>query len=190
VAHGLTVEKSYSKGSIKGNNNVGGVLGEAYYATLLETYSTSNLNGKDNIGGILGKDRGGNNFKDCYAKNNVVATAGTAGGFIGFYTDVAADEEIENCYAVNPTLTGTTVGGFIGTSDKTQGSKAKSSYWDKTVSGVATSFNLSNLTAIVGRTTAEMKNKSTYSGWDFNSVWSISPSKNGGYPYLRNVKLD
>ncbi|MDD2627458.1 MAG: hypothetical protein PHR25_01505 [Clostridia bacterium] len=150
------------------------------------------MTGKDNVGGILGKANGGNDFKNCYAKNKVVATAGAAGGFIGFYTNYGEDvsEEIENCYAVNSTLTGTTVGGFIGTSDKTEGEKAKSSYWDKTISGVATSFNLSNLTAIVGKTTSEMKKQSTYSGWDFNSVWSISPSKNGGYPYLRSVKID
>lgn len=159
---------------------------------ILESYSTSNVSGKNIVGGFIGKELGGNDFKNCYAKNNVVATAGTAGGFIGFYTNFGDDvsEEIENCYAVNSKLTGSTVGGFIGTSDKTEGEKAKSSYWDKTISGVSTTFNLSNLTAIVGKTTTEMKNKSTYSGWDFNSIWTISSSKNDGYPYLRSVKIN
>lgn len=36
-----------------------------------------------------------------------------------------------------------------------------------------------------GRTSAEMKQKSTYEGWDFETVWGISASINDGYPYLR-----
>ena len=36
-----------------------------------------------------------------------------------------------------------------------------------------------------GRTTAEMKQKTTYEGWDFETVWGVSASINDGYPYLR-----
>ena len=36
-----------------------------------------------------------------------------------------------------------------------------------------------------GRTTAEMKQKTTYEGWDFENVWGVSASINDGYPYLR-----
>ena len=40
-----------------------------------------------------------------------------------------------------------------------------------------------------GKTTVEMKTKSTYTdvGWDFDTIWDIKPEINNGYPYLRNV---
>lgn len=31
----------------------------------------------------------------------------------------------------------------------------------------------------------DLKDKNTYVGWDFDSVWAIDPDVNGGYPYLR-----
>lgn len=44
----------------------------------------------------------------------------------------------------------------------------------------------------IGKTTAEMKTKSTYTdaGWDFDTIWAIKPGINDGYPYLRNVEID
>lgn len=41
-----------------------------------------------------------------------------------------------------------------------------------------------------GRTTAEMKQKATYEGWDFDTVWGISSTINDGYPFLRQFHPD
>ena len=43
----------------------------------------------------------------------------------------------------------------------------------------------------LGKTTAEMKTKETYTGFDFEKVWSISPDVNDGYPYYdpRTVEI-
>ena len=43
----------------------------------------------------------------------------------------------------------------------------------------------------LGKTTAEMKAKETYTGFDFEKVWSISPDVNDGYPYYnpRTVEI-
>lgn len=45
--------------------------------------------------------------------------------------------------------------------------------------------------AELGKTTAEMKNKETYEGFDFEKTWSISPDVNDGYPYYdpRTVEI-
>lgn len=45
--------------------------------------------------------------------------------------------------------------------------------------------------AELGKTTAEMKNKETYEGFDFEKTWSISPDINDGYPYYdpRTVEI-
>ena len=37
------------------------------------------------------------------------------------------------------------------------------------------------------KSTAEMKSQATYSGWDFDNVWGMNPSENGGYPFLRKL---
>jgi hypothetical protein len=50
------------------------------------------------------------------------------------------------------------------------------SYWDTESSGTNTSA------AGVGRTTTEMKDISTYQGWDFDNIWYMPPD---GYPMLR-----
>ena len=41
-----------------------------------------------------------------------------------------------------------------------------------------------------GKTTVEMKQKATYEGWDFNTVWGISSTINDGYPFLRQFYPD
>ena len=41
-----------------------------------------------------------------------------------------------------------------------------------------------------GRSTNEMKAKSTYDGWDFETVWGRNNNINDGYPYLRQFYAD
>ena len=41
------------------------------------------------------------------------------------------------------------------------------------------------LTNVQGLTSSQLKQQSTYTGFDFNTIWAISSDKNNGYPYLR-----
>jgi hypothetical protein len=52
------------------------------------------------------------------------------------------------------------------------------SYWDTETSGLTTSAGGT------GRTTAEMKQQSTFVDWDFDTVWQIDEGET--YPYLRS----
>ncbi|HVV67702.1 MAG TPA: hypothetical protein VHE99_01510 [Gammaproteobacteria bacterium] len=52
-------------------------------------------------------------------------------------------------------------------------------YWDKQSSGQ------SNSAGGIGKTTAEMLQKSTYNGWDFVNTWGINEGKS--YPFLVHV---
>lgn len=36
-----------------------------------------------------------------------------------------------------------------------------------------------------GKSTPQMKNISTFSGWDFDTIWAISGALNNGYPYFQ-----
>lgn len=76
-------------------------------------------------------------------------------------------------------------GGLVGRSTSTN---VKSSFWDTQSSGQTASGGGT------GKTTAQMKMKSTYtdSGWDFvgetsngtKDIWEIDSSFNNGYPFL------
>jgi hypothetical protein len=64
------------------------------------------------------------------------------------------------------TTAGSNIGGFNGLLGV--GSLITGCYWDTDTSGQATSDD-----GGTGKTTAQMKTKTTYSGWDFTTVWDI-----------------
>lgn len=74
--------------------------------------------------------------------------------------------------------TGNNVGGLVGQND---GGAVTGSYWDMDTSGQSTSDGGT------GRTTAQMKQQATFSGWDFTTIWGIFESKT--YPLLRSLAI-
>lgn len=58
-------------------------------------------------------------------------------------------------------------------------SLSENGYYDSTVEPTLTSCGGT------GKTTTQMKNQSTYVGWDFENIWNINEEINEGYPYLR-----
>ena len=76
---------------------------------------------------------------------------------------------------------------FIGTSDKK--SSAKSCFFDSTLAPELRAVcNSRENTAMdnedtFAKTTEQMKQQSTYEGFDFAKKWSVSPDVNDGYPY-------
>jgi hypothetical protein len=75
----------------------------------------------------------------------------------------------------SPSISG--VGGLIGFTEGN--STASDSYWDTETSG----YSISD--AGTGKTTANLKNISTFSSYDFINIWGIDSDINDGYPYLR-----
>ncbi len=61
------------------------------------------------------------------------------------------------------------------------------SYWDSELCGISyTNYRHDSRYTVGSQTTSEMKQQSTYVGWDFDNVWAIDPNVNEGYPYLKN----
>ena len=69
----------------------------------------------------------------------------------------------------------THVGGLVG---YREAGSFERCYWDTETSGQAASVGGE------GRTTAQMRQQSTYDGWDFTAAWGLAPDQNAGYPYL------
>jgi hypothetical protein len=179
-----TIHQCYSEGSVitTGNAyNLGGFAGEIAGA-VTESSSTGNVSGADTIGGFAGILMDDAQISNSYSRGNAAQTFASAevtiGGFVGWVQFNAVD--IANSYStgtVTPLEASPSVGGFAGRLSSS--AALASSYWDTEASGQATS------PAGTGVTTAQLKNSSNLTGWDFSTIWGISPSYNDGYPALK-----
>lgn len=191
---------SYSTGNIKGNEDyVGGLVGEDYRSSITDSYSNAVVTGDESsVGGLVGVQEAGKTTRsyatgnvfggaslggligqlnrtkvvDSYSTGDVTGTirfAGTRniGGLVG-QTNAG---EIRNSYAVGNVTGDDKLGGLIG-DDFSNPPTVVNSYYNKEVSGLEDNFGA------IGKTTLELKSKSTYEGWDFETTWEISD----GYP--------
>ena len=162
-----TIEKCYATGSVSGIVLVGGLVG-FNTATITESYSNTIVKGKGSpTGGLAGSNIG--TIMNSYATGSVDGMP-NIGGLVG--TNV--DGIIKNSYATGLSSgVGLNRGGLIGV--KSQGTFSNS-YFDKDVTIVRDESE--------GRTTQEMTTKSTFTNWDFDTIWSINGSP-ASYPYLK-----
>jgi hypothetical protein len=122
------------------------------------------------IGGFAG-DAHGSAVLNCYNKNSISGGCASGAGFI----PLADETTISNCYAVcsiNVTAS-EEVSSFICPLYSTPA--VISSYYDATISSLGDTFALP-------KTTEELKLKNTFTGWDFDNTWIISPTIS--YPEL------
>ena len=110
-AYFSTVSFCYSTGDVSGNENVGGLVGYLYYTTVADCYSMGTLNGHDNVGGLMGYLFYGSNMARSYSTCSVNGTGTNIGGLVGC-NDYST---VRNCYASGDVSeTGTNVGGLMG----------------------------------------------------------------------------
>ncbi|QJD84740.1 S-layer homology domain-containing protein [Cohnella herbarum] len=154
------------------------------------------------ITGILVGQSLGGTIQNCFVKGSVTSTANTAGGLVGANSGTIANSyslasvsapyqvgglvgsnmdiedftaRIENSYAAG-TVTATfsmNQGGLVGYSNAT----VVNSFYDKSTSGQSDEGNGTGLDS------THMFMKATYTGWDFESVWTIRELDD--YPELR-----
>ncbi|MCX8064704.1 MAG: PASTA domain-containing protein, partial [Candidatus Hydrogenedentes bacterium] len=153
-----------------GSSSIGSMVG-ANEGGIYNCLGVAQVVGDSGIGGLIGTNTASpfTVIHDNYFWGTVFAND-IAGGFVGYNMG-----NIENAYAVakiNPSKSAS-IGGFCGLND---GGTISSSYWDKEYSGIEISDGGE------GKTTAEMMTQSTFSGWDFVSVWTINEGVT--YPFL------
>ena len=153
------------------SGDTGGMVGYNSSGTISLCWSTADVScsGGD-CGGLIGDTRA--QVSNCYARGTVAGGKASSGGLIGY-----SSAAVSNCYASGAvTTTNSNRGGLIGNGS----GKVTSGYYD---SEVSTTTDTARGTPA---STAEMKTQSTYEGWDFDVVWSLSSSVNDGYPHLRS----
>lgn len=171
---GAIITNCSSSGTISGSTWNGGLVGWND-GTINRSFSAGAVNCNNNTtGGLVGQNNG--SINNSFSRVNVTG-ANYVGGLVGYH----GSGSITNCFSTG-TVAGGQKGGLIGAS----GGMVTSSYWDTQTSGMATSYGGT------GKTSAQMKTQSTYTGWDFtiettngtNDYWNINPADNNGYPDL------
>jgi len=174
------IDSCFAKGTATGTTNVGGLVGLLQGTSLALSGSDVDVVGSSHhVGGLVGKLYYAS-IDNSYAHGDVSGTGwGHFGGLVG-YNDNSA---VEYCYATGAvTCDGNSKGGLVGSN---YGACTNTnSYYDTETSG------MSDTDKGIGMTTAQMKDATSYEGWDFADTWAISNDTNDGYPYLRALTPD
>ena len=169
-----TVSNSYTTGAVDGFNTVGGLVGlngssnNVTSGTVSNSYSTGTVHGSNLVGGLVGYNVVGASVSDSYSTGAVNASYSLVGGLVGVNGGA-----ISSSYSTGAVSGAGSVGGLVGTNDGT----VSNSYWDLTTSGQSTSAGGTGLTD------AQMKQKASFTGFDFINIWDINEGVS--YPFLR-----
>ncbi|MFC5471344.1 S-layer homology domain-containing protein [Cohnella suwonensis] len=166
------ISNSYVTGSVSGTNYVGGLIGYNYYTTISNSYAAATVSsGGERVGGLVGESHNGL-ISNSYVTGSVSGTS-YVGGLIG-----ENHTTISNSYAAASVSSGdANVGGLVGENTAT----ISNSFYDMGTTGQ------SDTGKGEPKSTGEMNTQTTYSGWDFDTVWGINSETNGGYPFLLNL---
>jgi len=128
--------------------------------------------GESYVGGLVGDLEYSGSITDSYALADVEATDSVCGGLVGYGTQVS----IDTSYAAGLVTTPSFAGGLVANGDNLF---VEDCYYDEQVAGV------SGNGWGTPKNTFEMKDRTTFEGWDFDTVWAIDSGVNEGYPYLQ-----
>lgn len=161
---------SYAEVNVTGIGILGGLVGEAQDGSLItRSAAGGSVSGVDNLGGLVG-DLSDSQINNSYAFASVTGVWGQVGGAIG---RTEGESIIDKIYAIGAvsSLDDSFIGGLVGAASAETESSA--SYWNMQTTGQADSA------AGNGRTTAEMKTPTTFSGWNTTHTWNLTQ---GNYP--------
>jgi hypothetical protein len=161
------ISNCYSTGDVTGQYHVGGLVGTNYNSAFSDCYTTGDVTGYLRVAGLVSYNYYGPT-SNCYT-NGDVSGYSHVGGLIG----TNYNSLISNCYS-SGAVTGTySLGGLIARNGYIQ---ISNSFWDTEASGQSSSAGGT------GKTTSEMMQQATFTGWDFVNLWEIVEDVT--YPYF------
>ena len=166
------ITRTYSEGNSSAGTESGGLVGLSSRTNITRCYATGNSTADKYSGGFVGSTNGGG-ISNCYSTGSTTGKE-ISGGFVGS----ASLTLIFNCYSNGSVSGDERLGGFAGHKNENYIIKC---LWDTETSGQIASVGGNGLT------TAEMNKQSSYVDWNFSYIWDLNPSKNNGYPYLKDI---
>ena len=189
---------------ITGVSSAGGLIGQANSCTITSSYNIGSVNGLGEVGGLVGGASGDMSIIDCYNKGTITSNSlsgSNVGGLIGHAHNFASDTfglRIHNSYNAGSiniiNHQNSLVGEILGTVNGR--ATLNNCYWlhqhTYTEVGIIdeswylwlADFDVStnNVSAL---SIPEMRQQTSFTGFDFDAVWGINPNINNGFPYLR-----
>ena len=183
------ISNCYNTGSASESSCAGGIAGDNT-GVISNCYNTGSELESSRAGGIAGDNEFNGMIINCYNTGNVSASSsssdGYAGGIAGCNGTYDFEGTIINCYNTGNISALSSyyayTGGIAGRNYKTI---TNCYYLDNILKGVG------NGTDTATKCTAEqMKQQSTFVGFDFNSVWEIDSYRDYPYPQLKNNRQE
>ncbi|MGD0784547.1 MAG: GLUG motif-containing protein [Sedimentisphaerales bacterium] len=163
--HG-SISSCYSTGTVGDSYcGVGGLVG-VNNGSISNCYSTGVVSGYYYVGGLVGDYYGGS-INNCYSTGNV-----TGRSYLGGLVGDNYDGNISNCYSTGIVTGSSSLGGLIGFKE---GGNISSSYF-LDVAGPNNGYG-------TPLTDAQMKQQSSFVGWDFLNIWNIGEGQT--YPFFK-----
>jgi hypothetical protein len=198
-----TIIRCFSKGVVRADGNSAGGLVGLNGGIISESYSEASIRGKDNVGGLVGMQTVnvfGAIIAYSYAKDGTVNGAGNVGGLVGY----VFGGSIRQCLATGKVTGTSSVGGLIGydygsvssdwkTSGKTgigqtvQKADIVKCFWNEQTTGQKKSQGATGKNFSEPITTERMGNVNTYGDWEWG-VWNREISSEG--PLLLHAPSD
>ena len=167
-----------------GSKDVGGIAGELYDGGIYNCVHTGTVIGEGQtcrVGGIVGYYNGGDLVNDCHS--GAVTGYLYVGGVIGYKESNMLSSKFEHCYYLAGGLTYYTVSGVLSHDDEGIG--------EMSILDAGHGYNGPGYADAL--TANEYANASSFSGWDFESVWEMTENgpavivKNDGNPVTFNA---
>ncbi len=191
---GLNLEGTISNCRVTGNStitggaSVGGIAGEHDGGSIEQCSNNAsiaaNVDYSYYVGGIAGGYWGGS-ITDCYNTGSVTGNDGAETGGIVGEAWPWPDDFTRNCYNTGTVSTGSSVGGIAGYWGD---GILENTYFLDTSAELPYGADDTGSAQAVARTSAEMQDRNTYTGWDFTETWAIDSDINSGFPYLQGAQ--
>ena len=193
------IVNSFATGDVSGDTAIGGLVGVNYSTgTITRSYATGSVTGtgvanvpiSGGVGGLIGQAgddfiNGGGTIRDSYATGSVRDLGNNSPGVsVDYRNGGLIGQTLSNTTVINSYSTGSVTGlgslaGFINRAvGSSGGNTVTNSYWDTQTSGQSTSVG-----GGTGKTTVQMQQQATFTGWDFSNTWRIVEGTS--YPLLR-----
>ncbi len=177
-----TIATSWSTGTVVSTTTscsagAGGVVGSSEFGSVSQSYSLAAVSGVCRSGGVEGN--GVAALNNVFFRGSLTRTSGNDNSFGGI--SGRGTGTITNSYA---STTNAYAYGYGIAGDVQYQKTCTASFWNTTTSGRSSTLCGSGG---AGRTTAQLKDQNTFTGWDFSTIWTIDPAVNDGYPYLRST---
>ncbi|MDD3363843.1 MAG: S-layer homology domain-containing protein [Syntrophomonas sp.] len=168
VGRGMgTISNSCVSGDVTGTGScTGGLAGHNYGGNINNCSADCTITGNGNNGGLAGYNEG--SIVNSYAGGSITGNGNNNGGLVGYNYGTC---NITNSYAMG-SVNGSIAGGLVGLNY----GYVINSYYDQDTT------QQNDTEKGDPRISDQMKQQVTYTGWDFSSIWSITPND---YPRLQ-----